>query len=96
MIWEDNGKYGMFRAYLIGITAKQHYRQKCGAPQYLPTKFAKIKKDFTLEWLEKIGKKDIKDCYPKTKPPSQIKFCKPYLVIPRPRPKFLNITKAYF
>ena len=86
MIWEDIAKYGMYRAYLIGITAQQHYRQKCGARPYLPTKFAKIKKDFTLEWLEKIGKNDLKECYPRSKTPSQKDhLCKPHIFIPRPK-----------
>ena len=55
--------------------------QKCGVKPYHPTRFSKIKKDFTLEWLEKIGNKDLKECYPSSKTPSQQHdlLCKPHL-----------------
>ena len=60
----------------LGITSARMSieNQTCGEPPFLPSTFTQIKKDFTLKWLEDIGKKDLRDCFPESKP-NQTKKC---------------------
>ena len=71
--------YDFSNVYFISV-------YECGDPPYFPTMVSKIKKDFTLKWLEEIGKEDLKECYPRSDTPSQKEdLCKPFsITIPKP------------